>query len=154
MQCDIIGGAKMKKETKYLIYVISITIIGLILFFRFPDLDISILGIGLHRYFLFHSAIFPIIVFIITGFFKKPQFILIILKSFCGAFSTAIGVHLFTDIWQNTAVYFPFIGTLVKGTSIDDRIWIIVNMIVCFVLAFLSYLIIWKIYLKERKKPG
>ena len=29
--------------------------IGIALFFRFPDLDISLLGIGAHRNFLFHS---------------------------------------------------------------------------------------------------
>ena len=144
----------MKKETKYLIYVISITIIGVILFFRFPDLDISILGIGLHRYFLFHSAIFPLIIFVISLFIKKPVFINLLSKSFSGCFSVAIGVHLFTDIFQNTAVYFPFIGTLIKGTSLDDRIWIIVNMIICFIFAFISYFSVWKIYLKERNIPG
>lgn len=144
----------MKKEAKYQIYVIFIIIIGIILFFRFPDLDISILGIGLHRYFLFHSAIFPLLIFIISSFIKKPVFINLLIKSFSGAFSTAVGIHLFTDIFQNKAVYFPFIGTLIKGTSLDDRIWIIVNMIICFILTLFSYLSIWKIYISERKNHG
>ena len=46
-------------------------------------------------------------------------------------FSVGVGVHLFTDIFQSAPIKFPLIGSLVNGKSVDDRLWIGINMIIC-----------------------
>ena len=129
--------------------LLFIGLITFILFVNFPDLDIKIFGIGMHRFFLFHSSIFPLIVFKISKLIKRSDILDIIISSFSGSFSIAIGFHLFTDLFQKTAIYFPFIGSLIKGTSIDDRIWTFLNMIICILLSLLIYRRLYKIYFKE-----
>lgn len=123
----------------YLICIIVISITGLIVFFNFPDLDIKMVGIGWHRFFLFHSAIIPYVLFLIAVKIAQSDLLKVILYSLCGSFCIAVGAHLFTDIFQSADIYFPVIGSLVKGISLDDRLWILVNLIVCFILGFILY---------------
>ncbi len=44
----------------YHIITVALSLAGIIIFFRFPDLDIPLFGIGMHRFFLFHSVINPL----------------------------------------------------------------------------------------------
>jgi hypothetical protein len=106
-----------------------------------PDMDISLLGIGNHRFFLFHSALG---LAVLRYFFNKwqeaekcsPQFI----KNACGkvvgtllgTYAVGVGVHLMIDVFQPKAVIFPFFGTLVDGTLIDDNIWLLGNSLWAF----------------------
>jgi uncharacterized protein len=116
------------------------SIIGFSLSIRFPDLDIAIFGIGMHRFFLFHSALIPILLIIIFKIiFTLDSTITLIVSGFLGSFTAGIGVHLFTDLFQAKAIMFPFIGSLIDGTSLDDRIWLIVNTLVCFCIAGMLY---------------
>jgi len=62
---------------------------------------------------------------------KPRRLIRFILLGIVAGFSVGVGVHLFTDIFQSAAIKFPFIGSLVNGTSVDDRLWTGVNMIIC-----------------------
>jgi uncharacterized protein YegP (UPF0339 family) len=106
----------------------------------FPDLDIRFLGIGMHRFFLFHSAIVPIaLTLIVKPMAKKNAARNSLLSAFCGAFFLGIGFHLFLDGFQSKAVIFPFIGSLVAGTSLDDRLWLFCNSAICIFAAFISY---------------
>jgi len=130
---------KVANSIKILLLVIF-SIIGLVLSINFPDRDISIFGIGLHRFFLFHSAIIPLLILIISKIiFKLGDTIEMVVIGFLGSFSFGIGVHLFTDVFQTKAIMFPFIGSLVDGTSLDDRIWLIVNISVCLLITVLLY---------------
>lgn len=43
-----------------------------------------------------------------------------------------VGVHLMIDVFQPKAVIFPFIGSLVSGTLVDDNIWLIGNSLWAF----------------------
>ncbi len=104
--------------------------------FRFPDLDIKLLGIGKHRYFLFHSAIVPLLVLWISRSLQQIAIVGFILTIFIGGFLAGVGVHLVTDVFQTAPVKFPFVGSLIDGTSIDDRLWEGINAIVCFVTAW------------------
>ena len=125
--------------TKRGVNVISL-IIGVAIFaavtFRFPDLDIKLLGIGKHRYFLFHSAIVPLLLWRFSRSLQQIAVIGFILTIFIGGFLVGVGVHLVTDVFQTAPVKFPFIGSLVDGTSIDDRLWEGINAIICFVTAW------------------
>jgi hypothetical protein len=126
------------KKNIYLVITFAVSLVGIVIFFGFPDLDIIILGIGAHRSFLFHSAIIPLVFFLVVLIFRT-ELIKIILYSICGSFCVAVGLHLFTDVFQKTAIKFPLIGSLVKGTSLDDRLWELGNMLLCLLLAFVLF---------------
>lgn len=108
----------------------------------FPDLDIKLLGIGAHRYFFFHSAISIFLLKKIyeaylakNGKLKKPDSlakkILGVVLS-CGSF--AVGIHLLSDAVNPKSVVFPFVGSLINGTLIDDNIFLLGNALWCFVI--------------------
>ena len=106
---------------------------GAALLFKFPDLDIRLLGIRNHRYFLFHSALIPLIVWLAL---RRRGIIAAVVLS---AFALGVGAHLVTDLFQTKSIVFPFVGTLVKGTSLDDRLWEGANAAGCGLIAFRGY---------------
>jgi hypothetical protein len=108
---------------------------------RFPDLDISYLGIGSHRFFLFHSGM------AVWAIRKMYQACLVrsgdepsrtdrvlhkILGVAAGSAAFGVGVHLLIDTVQPKSVVFPFFGSLVNGTLIDDNLWLLGNSLWCF----------------------
>ena len=130
--------AKMKTNIKILIFLLLL-IAGVAVFFKFPDLDISLLGIGKHRHFLFHSAFFPAAVYFLIRSILKRTIFITILMAISMAFAFAIGIHLVTDLFRFKTIYFPIIGNLVYDSSLDDKIWIGANVIGCMHVSFLSY---------------
>ncbi len=104
--------------------------------FRFPDLDIRLLGIGRHRNFLFHSAIVPLLALLVSRPLRPIGAVGFVMSVLTAGFLAGVGTHLVTDLFQTTAVKFPFIGSLVDGTSVDDRLWEGANAIVCFAAAW------------------
>ena len=129
-----------KNKPLLIIFIGLISIIGFILSLNFPDLDIRIFGIGMHRFFLFHSAIIPLLLFILAKLiFKLKDYLEVMIIAFCGSFSLGIGIHLFFDVFQSKAIMFPFIGSLIDDTSLDDRIWLIVNILICLLFSFILY---------------
>ncbi len=121
------------------VILLLLLIAGIVVFFKFPDLDISLLGIGKHRHFLFHSAFFPAAVYLLIGSIFKRTIVITISMAISMAFAFAIGIHLLTDLFQFKAIYFPIIGNLVYGTSLDDKIWLGANVLGCMRVSFLSY---------------
>jgi hypothetical protein len=109
--------------------------------FAAPDMDISLLGIGNHRFFLFHSALGLVV---LRHLFNKwqqvetcsPQFIKKtcgkIVGALLGAYAVGVGVHLMIDVFQPKTVIFPFFGSLVDGTMVDDNIWLLGNSLWAF----------------------
>ena len=88
--------AKMITNIKILI-LLPLLIAGVVIFFKFPDLDISLLGIGKHRHFLFHSAFFPAAVYLLIRFiFKRKIFITIFRLPDLGALSVDDLLEVFT----------------------------------------------------------
>ena len=110
-----------------------IVVLGAVVLFRFPDLDIALLGIGNHRYFLFHSAILPIVVWLVVR--RRGPLALAV----AAAFALGVGAHLVTDVFQYKNVVFPWAGTLVRGMSVDDRLWEGGNAVACGVLCWRSW---------------
>ena len=104
-----------------------------------PDLDISLLGIGNHRYFLFHSAISLVI---LRYFYRRWQqessqgllerFGQKIAGVALGTYAFGVGIHLALDVVQPKSVVFPFFGSPIDGTLIDDRIWFLGNSLWAF----------------------
>jgi hypothetical protein len=104
-----------------------------------PDIDITLLGIGNHRYFLFHSAIG---LAILRYFYTHWQYAegQTMLKRFgqkvaglaLGSYAFGVGIHLGFDVIQPKSVVFPFFGSLIDGTLIDDRIWLMGNSLWAF----------------------
>jgi hypothetical protein len=107
----------------------------------FPDRDIRLLGIGSHRYFLFHSALGLVA---LRHFYRDwmekqadPQRWSSRVKrkvagAALGSFAAGVGVHLAVDVFQPKAVLFPFIGSLADGTMVDDNVWLIGNSLWAF----------------------
>jgi len=104
-----------------------------------PDIDITLLGIGNHRYFLFHSAIGLVILRyfyrawvngnssnILNRWGQKITGVAL------GAYALGVGIHLTLDVVQPKSVVFPFFGSLVDGTLVDDRIWLLGNSLWAF----------------------
>jgi hypothetical protein len=104
-----------------------------------PDIDISLLGIGKHRYFLFHSAIG---LAILRYFYHRwtqgnhkgllERFGQKITGVALGGYAFGVGIHLALDVVQPKSVVFPFFGSLVDGTLVDDRIWLLGNSVWAF----------------------
>ena len=106
----------------------------------FPDTDISLLGIGYHRYFLFHSALGLVA---LRYFYKqwlqkldedkfKNRVAKKVSGALLGSFSIGVGIHLAIDVFQPKSVVFPFFGSLVDGTLVDDNIWLLGNSLWAF----------------------
>jgi len=122
--------------------------------FKFPDSDISILGIGNHRFFLFHSAIGVYALKKAYDYYllhsssaKKDDTVSKVIKKVAGTalsgFAAGVGIHLLTDVFQPKSIVFPFIGSLIDGTLIDDNIWLLANSLYCFKIAKDVFVIAW-----------
>ena len=111
---------------------------GAALCFKFPDLDIPLLGIRNHRYFLFHSAILPALLWLAVRS-RVSRRLGVLWAGTAAAFALGVGAHLVTDTFQTTRVVFPFVGNLVRGTSLDDRLWEGANAAACGALAWRTH---------------
>ena len=111
--------------------------LGAVLCFHFPDLDIRLLGIRYHRYFLFHSAILPALLLAVLHPLRRARFA-VVAACVVSAFALGVGAHLVTDVFQSKSVVFPFARTLVRGTSVDDRLWEGGNAAICGLLVWRS----------------
>ena len=112
---------------------------GCIVFFGFPDLDISLLGIGKHRHFLFHSAFFPLLGYLVTRPFGKGGILRKTFLAVSAVFSLSICIHLITDLFRFKAVYFPVVKNLKYGTSLDDNLWTGLNSLACLGLSIKAF---------------
>ncbi|NJD22051.1 MAG: hypothetical protein FIA82_05210 [Melioribacter sp.] len=120
--------------------LIPVGLWGLKAGYNFPDMDISLLGIGNHRFFLFHSALG----LVTLRYFYKQWLLKSTDKSFTnrvtrkvsgmilGTYSIGVGIHLAVDIFQPKSIVFPFFGSLVDGTLVDDNIWLLGNSLWAF----------------------
>jgi hypothetical protein len=109
--------------------------------YGFPDKDISLLGIGNHRFFLFHSGV---AIWIMRKIYEaqlartgdsrllRDRVVNKIAGVAAGSAAFAVGCHLLVDIMQPKSIVFPFIGSLVKGTLVDDDLWLLANGLWCF----------------------
>jgi len=109
-----------------------------------PDFDISMLGIGNHRFFLFHSAASAWALKTLYEANFEPTnenetFANRVIRKIFGVAAAssafAIGCHLTIDVFQPKSVVFPGIGSLVDGTLVDDNVWLFGNAIYCFKVA-------------------
>lgn len=109
-----------------------------------PDWDISVLGIGHHRFFLFHSgAAAWLIKRVYDSNFNKSasqeKFSTRVWRKVFGVAAAssvlAIGCHLTIDVFQPKSVIFPGLGSLVDGTLVDDNVWLLGNALYCFKVA-------------------
>lgn len=110
-------------------------------FSSFPDLDISTLGIANHRYFLFHSGA---VVWMLHKIYQarlaksagstqlSDKVIDRMLGIVAASGAYAVGIHLAFDVVQPKSVVFPFIGSPVDGTLVDDNLWFLGNALYCF----------------------
>lgn len=108
-----------------------------------PDLDISILGIQNHRYFLFHSAIgLAMLRYFYRAWINRELATGPVQRSaqkvtgaILGGVALGVAVHLAIDVFQPKSVVFPFFGSLVEGTLIDDNLWLLGNSLWAFKIA-------------------
>ncbi len=94
----------------------------------FPDLDITLLGIGGHRNPIFHSGL---LFFILLFLIKRYKSVL--LASIISAFGVGLGSHLIWDLFDRADVRW------IPG-SLLDSFWLGSNGLLCILLAriFLS----------------
>jgi RHH-type rel operon transcriptional repressor/antitoxin RelB len=95
--------------------------VGAAAFYPFPDFDIRLLGIGYHRYFLFHSAILPLLLYAFVRE-RMRTWSGNFLNGILCAFALGICIHLGIDAFQSKSVAFPFAKTLVKGTLLAVKL--------------------------------
>jgi hypothetical protein len=110
-----------------------------------PDLDIRFLGIGRHRFFLFHSALGLVALRKLYKMWLRTtedktqswphRVVHKTLGAALGAGAVGVGVHLAIDVFQPKAVIFPFFGSLAEGTLVDDRLWLLGNSLWAFQIA-------------------
>lgn len=108
--------------------------------YSFPDMDISLLGIGNHRFFLFHSALGLVA---LRYFYKQwllktnddrltSRVTKKVSGMILGTYALGVGIHLAVDVFQPKSIVFPFFGSLIDGTLIDDNIWLLGNSLWAF----------------------
>jgi len=124
--------------------LIPVGLFGLTQGLAFPDLDISLLGIGYHRFFLFHSALGLVgLRYFYRQWLEKQaepdrwrnRVKRKLTGALLGGFATGVGVHLAFDVFQPKSVVFPFFGSLADGTMVDDDIWLVANSVWAFKIA-------------------
>jgi len=110
-------------------------------FIDFPDLDISTLGIGYHRFFMFHSAAMP---WMLNKIYEArlartvgsrqigDRVVDRLLGIMAASGAWAVGVHLAIDVMQPKSVVVPFFGSFINGTLVDDEVWLLGNSLYCF----------------------
>ncbi|MBO8161937.1 MAG: hypothetical protein H0Z24_09945 [Thermosipho sp. (in: Bacteria)] len=134
---------------------------GLVEGFHFPDIDISLLGIGNHRFFLFHSAI---------GLWVLRRFYRLWLEStrddtglvakagqklsgtILAAGAVGVGIHLMVDVFQPKSIVFPFFGSLIDGTLVDDNAWLLLNSLYAFKIGHDVFVLIFSRELDTARK--
>lgn len=110
--------------------VVAVGVWGFIKGLKVADKDISLLGIGFHRNFLFHSAIgLAGLKYIHTRWSKggngsKPGKTIAFMG---GCYAFGVSAHLIWDAFTPKAVIFPLFGSLVNGTMLDDTVWLLGN---------------------------
>jgi hypothetical protein len=119
-------------------FALIVAVAACVLSLPFPDLDIRLLGIGAHRNFLFHSTAIVLILHATAQRLRNHGGLRVLLIAVVVGCGVGVGVHLFADVFQSHPVRFPFIGSLIRGTSIDDRLWLLFNSIAGFAVAFTS----------------
>jgi hypothetical protein len=109
--------------------------------FGLPDRDISLLGIGRHRFFLFHSAIG---VWMLGKIYEahlarrgkalrfRDRVVHRIIGITGAGLAFGVGCHLLMDVCQPKAVIFPCFGSLVESSLVDDNLWLLGNAVWCF----------------------
>lgn len=125
--------------------LVPVGVWGLVKGLDTPDLDIGMLRIGNHRFFLFHSAIgLAVLQYLYRNWtaslgeegnrwYKRvPKKIS---GALLGSMALGVGVHLAIDVFQPKAVIFPFFGSLIDGTLVDDNIWLLGNSLWAFRIA-------------------
>jgi hypothetical protein len=124
--------------------------IGAVSFARglsFPDLDISLLGIGAHRFCLFHSAL---AVFVLQQFFEDYQLFVDeestlpldkLMAAGAAGFGYGIALHLGVDalLQPDQDIVFGVPGvwqrSIVERTLVDDNIWLFGNALYALALS-------------------
>jgi len=123
------------KKTDFgnILFIIS-SIISFLILWGFPDLDIALFGIKWHRNFIFHSIIIPYFLYKLL-ISKKENIISFIFNGVIFGAALSIGVHLIIDVFQPKSVHFIIVSTLVRGTMIDDNLWLGLNGISGLIIA-------------------
>jgi serine protease len=96
-----------------------------ILLCGFPQWDLSLLGTAFHGNVLFYSAFFP---FIVCFLFFGNRF----LRGIAVGFSTGVAAHL--SFWL---IIRPAEIQFIPGFLFLDRIWLLVNIILCLYLSYM-----------------
>jgi hypothetical protein len=123
---------------------------GAVVGYGLPDKDISVLGIGSHRHFAFHSVAPAVGVKLFGSLFLKVlgraarrvrrkderallAFVASNLVVATGGVSAGVGMHLLEDalLDGSKSLVGPWGGTIVTGTSVDDNAWFLVNGFCC-----------------------
>jgi hypothetical protein len=108
--------------------------IGIVVFRAFPDRDIALLGLHNHRYFAFHSALVPLLLFRAARGPWRPRWLASLAAGVAAGAAAAFAIHLFLDSFQSKNVVFPFVGSLIDRTSLDDRLWLLANAVASLAL--------------------
>ena len=119
---------------------------GLIL----PDLDIVMLGLGAHRYFMYHSAIGLAVLKRLYRIWSEKQkgggSLQRAFRKVCGVAlagcAVGVGIHLVSDALHPKTVIFPFFGSLISGTMVDDTLWLLGNAVWAFKIAADTFVLV------------
>lgn len=95
----------------------------------FPDKDISWLGIGSHRNFLFHGPLLAVVVWQLHKRGKLGK----ITAALIAGFLMGMATHLFIDTFIDTGgtIRFFIFGSLIPGTRWDDWLWTGCSSLAC-----------------------
>jgi len=144
--------ARQMANTGILLAAGSVSVGAMIYGERFPDFDIKFLGIGMHRFWLFHSAIaawaaqdfLKAVTLSEEGGTSHPAVTKLCAAAIAGG-AVGIGIHLVRDgafglIEGEKSVVFgipglPTRNTLIKGTYVDDDLWLLGNALWAFKIA-------------------
>ena len=108
--------------------LVPVELFGLTHGFKLPDKDIRLLGIGRHRFFLFHSAMgVAVLSYLYRRWLEEGSNDILsrcghkVAGALLGSYALGVGIHLMTDVFQPKAVIFlSWVAS--QGTLVDEHL--------------------------------
>ena len=109
--------------------------------YQIPELDVVLLGEQGRGFFLFYSAVVPVVLLMINSWLEESGLITRLLAAgACMGVGVSLAIRLATEVFKPAPfIVFPFFGVLIEQTVADERAWLVANALVAALVAFAAF---------------
>jgi hypothetical protein len=127
------SSSRGKRQFKMLA---SLALAGAVCWFSYlvADQRVPALRIDAHRVFLLKSCGLAAVLYCIATLVESRAF-----WGLVAGVGAGIGANLFVTMLQPKGfVFTPFLGSALRGTTLDEIIWLVLNMALCFLICWIA----------------